>query len=378
MSDNIWSFYEFSQLMESNFRISRKRVKPTTDGKTEAPPTAVPESPPATPAAVSAPEAPQSSFVPKRSVVNTSSDPLEKLGGRATKTIAKGRERQVADEMSDQEAAAKIKAAAKISPFDAISTLNDVNGNWNVGYWVTTDILKKLGYNVPEIPMDDHPRWVPTSDGGFQRGYWRGEDSDGSKDGPYVTINGQGPYSVKVEDPRHIRKILRAVFDKVGGGESIESEDGLAHQRTSKLRDIGFNDMDLKAGREGEEKDRASQMRGKIIAKQLGGKPGLNSYQTNKEIGGKSVGNHSLRSAPEKKEAPEMKSGPSEGEARKIEQELSKHLETLNKLSDPSIAGEDSETWAKEAEKFKHGPEIFLNTKPLNLKAQTFGMNLNL
>lgn len=388
MSD-IWSFYDFANLMEADFQSKRRNKTvpiPNTSGETEAP-----ETPAPTPVAPA--EAPQSGFVPKRASVNPEGpDPMEKLGGRATKIIGKGQERKAAEGMSDQEAAAAVKEAAKKSPFDAISTLNDVNGNCKRTYWVTIDTLRKLRYEIPEVPMEDHPRWVPTRgssgnwDGGYERGYWREvknpktkemevQTNGGGNDGPYVTINGQGPYSVKIDNPRHIRKITRAIKDLLRGGHKINSAEGEDHAIMSKSRDIGFNDMDLQAGREGEERDIASGMRGKIKAKHLGGKPGLSTYQAPKEVGGssrsldklKNQSRHSLRAAPKEKVAPEMKhSGPSEEYASQIAKELEKHLGTLDQVAD--VAGEDSSAWESEANKIQTWAKDTLKYKAAQLQ----------
>ena len=276
MSD-FWSFYEFDQLMrEGKFSKglrAKKSFDATTTGDTEEKPAGsavsglqslmgVPVQQGKRPAQVAGPAVEpatpeqEPARVPARKIGG--SDPLADLP-RASKVMAKGQEHKAVKEMSDGEAKeqllARIRQGRTLN--DKVMGFNDVNGNWQTGYWIMMDTLKKLGYNPPEVPMDAHPRWVPTRDGGYVRGNY--EENGGSPEGPYVTINQpSNPYSVKVTDPKHIREILKAAIKVTRAGGDIESESPgkeawLAMRRGKEAG--GFSDQDLTAGQEGEALD---------------------------------------------------------------------------------------------------------------------------
>lgn len=288
---NFWSFYEFDQLMrEGRFSkgLKARSLGPTTSGKTEEKPASAvgglqslmgapvqhEKKPAAAPAPAAKPAATPAPAVEKKPV------PAAKIGGedplanmpRAAKALAKGQEHKAVEDMSDEEAKAQLIARIRQGRtiHDKVMGFNDVLGNWQTGYWIMMDTLKKLGYNPPEIPMDEAPRWVPTRDGGYVRGNY--EENGGSPDGPYVTLNqNNNPYSVKVTDPKHIKEILKAAIKVTRAGGDIESDSPgkEAWLAMRQQKDKGFGAMDLTAGQEGE----AEQERMRSVGERRKDKP---------------------------------------------------------------------------------------------------------
>lgn len=338
---------------------------------------------------------------------NDPHDPLEKLltrgiGGQKGRQLAKDK----MDSMSDGEAKERLKQTLGVSKEEAIGTLNDVNGGWPVSYWVTMEQLKKLGYDVPEIPpiqkpasgnweeadFTNAPRWIKTTnlkgklDGGYERGYWSKKkvinpitkqkeeivvSNGGAHDGPYVTINKSEPHSVQVEDPRHIRKILRAVHAKVGGGSKIDSAGYEAHTAAVQARDAGMTDMDRRAGIEGEERSRHANLRPKAAKpKKLGGKPTLDSMQgRGSDIeDDKRKSQHSLKSRlQEPKRTPsEPVVGRSSKLANKIKSILDDKFSMLDQIAD--VTGSDSDAWRAEEAKIRNWAREILATKAAAIK----------
>ena len=286
---NFWSFYEFDHLMrEGRFSDALKakgKLGANTSGATEAKPTSAvsglqslmgapvqhEKKPAAAPAPAPAAEKPAAAPAAKKSVQIGGEDPLANLP-RAAKALAKGQEHKAIKDMSDSEGKAELIARIRQGRtiHDKVMGFNDVTGNWQTGYWIMMDTLKKLGYNPPEIPMEEAPRWVPTRDGGFVRGNY--EENGGSPDGPYVTINqNNNPYSVKVADPKHLREILKAAVKVTRAGGDIESESPgkEAWLALRKKKDKGFSSMDLTAGQEGE----AEQERMRSVGERRKDKP---------------------------------------------------------------------------------------------------------